>query len=66
MYPCTKFSVNLENFRIWNQICLPKKMNDKNFERINMKFELTLIRVGFLEVHFGVGGGVKFPPSPPV
>ena len=29
-------------------------MNDKDFEKINIKIELTLIRV-FLEVRFGVG-----------
>ena len=27
-----QISVNLENFRFWDQIC-PKNMNDKNFEK---------------------------------
>ena len=34
--PQYEISVNLANFRFWEQIC-QKNMNDKNFEKINIK-----------------------------
>ena len=34
--PQYQISVNLENFRFWDQIC-QKNINDKNFEKINIK-----------------------------
>ena len=36
-----QISVNLENFRFWDQIC-PKNVSDKNFEKMNMKFEIRI------------------------
>ena len=36
-----QISVNLENFRFWDQIC-PKNVSDKNFEKMNMKFETRI------------------------
>ena len=41
MYPCIKFLFNLENFRFGDQIC-PKNVNDKNFEKINIKTEISI------------------------
>ena len=59
-----KISINLENFKFWDQICprrydwqkfsvrlkksrlwdhiSPKNMNDKTFEKINIKFEIKI------------------------
>ena len=36
-----QISVNLENFRFWDQIC-PKNMNENNFEKINIKTVLSI------------------------
>ena len=33
--------VNLENLRFWDQIS-PKNMNDKNFQKINVKIVLNI------------------------
>ena len=35
-------SVNLENSRFWDQICPPKNMNNKIFEKINIKSEIRI------------------------
>ena len=34
-------SVDLENFRLWDKNC-PKNMNDKNFEKLNIKIEISI------------------------
>ena len=39
--PLYQISVNLKNFRFWDQIC-PKNMNEKNFEKINVKVEISI------------------------
>ena len=41
LHPKVFFGQNLENFRFWNQIC-PKNVNDKNFGKINIKFEMRI------------------------
>ena len=41
MYRLYQISVNMENFRFWDQI-FPKNMNDKNFEKINIKIEISV------------------------
>ena len=33
--------VNLKNFRFWDHIC-PKKMKEKNFEKINIKAVISI------------------------
>ena len=38
--PLYQISVNLGNIRFWDYIC-PKKMSDKNFERINIKIVIS-------------------------
>ena len=36
-----QISANLKNFRFWDQIC-PKNINEKNFEEINIKVEISI------------------------
>ena len=36
-----EISVNLENCRLWNQIC-PKDITDKKFEKIDIKIEIKI------------------------
>ena len=36
-----QISVNLENFTFWDYIC-PKNMDDKKFEKINIKIEISI------------------------
>ena len=36
-----QISVNLENFRFWDQIS-PKNVNDKHFEKINVKIVISI------------------------
>ena len=36
-----KILVNLDNFRFWDQI-FPKTKNDKNFEKIKIKFKIRI------------------------
>ena len=33
--------VNLKNFKLWDQIC-QKNMNEKNFEKINIKALISI------------------------
>ena len=42
-------SVNLENFKLSNQIC-PKNMTDKNFEKINIKVVLSISNVHLCQI----------------
>ena len=39
--PLYQISVNLENFRFWDQIC-QKNMNDTNFKKVNIKVEIRI------------------------
>ena len=39
--PLYQISVNLEDFRFWDQIC-QKNMNDKNFRKVNIKVEIGI------------------------
>ena len=39
--PLYQISVNLEDFRFWDQIC-QKNMNDKNFRKVNIKVEIRI------------------------
>ena len=39
--PQYQISVNLENFRFWDQICL-KKYEWQNFEKINIKIIISM------------------------
>ena len=41
MYLCIQISVNLKNFRFWDQTC-PKKINEKEFEKMNKKIVVNL------------------------
>ena len=36
-----RISVNFKNFRFWDQIC-QKNMSEKNFEKINIKTEISI------------------------
>ena len=60
-------SVNLENFKLSNQIC-PKNMTDKNFEKINIKVVLSIYIVMYTCVKFKLiwrtsDFGTKFAPK---
>ena len=57
-------SVNLKNFRFWDQIC-QKNINEKNFEKIKVKVKTSIYNIPVDQTSFNLANvcicGTKFP-----